>query len=128
MRHFNMAAILFLIIGMATASQAGMFFARVDSTEYGRAWDSALWDNAAGAAFGWRNAAGIPVMTDHNYAITYTRNSDGVIFACPGNGDPLITQAFIDLFISGYGFTSDDVFYREQGDTRGLTRVVPTIE
>jgi len=120
-----MIRLLLTILVTATVSHAGMLFMRVDSTDYGRAWDSALLDNAA------RDHLPQPQykdgITSNNYAVTYTHDS-GTVWACPGNGDHAITQAFVNLLISGYGFSADDVFYREQRDTHGLTHVHPPID
>ena len=121
-----MKRLLFILMLAASLSQAGMLFFRVDSTDYGRLLDSAFLDKAAGEILGFRNANGDPVMTDDNFAITYTDDS-GAVWACPGNGHASIGPEFVAALIERYGFTANDVFWRPPGQTQGLTLVVPEI-
>ncbi len=58
------------------------------------------------------------------YAIRYTNDDDGSVWACPGNGDKELTREIVEMIADDYSQTQMDVFYREQGDTVGLTRVV----
>jgi hypothetical protein len=98
----------------------GMLFFRVPGTDSTRQTYADRLDAAVSELIGW------PRIVDDCYSITYTDTS-GVEWACPGNGDKALTQEVVTEIAAMYASTNMDVFYRDQGNTKGLKLVVPEV-
>lgn len=98
----------------------GMLFFRVPSAESTRATYAARLNEACRELYG-----GDDLSIDL-YGITYT-DTAGTEWACPGNGDKALTRPVVDGIAAQFAATNMDIFYREQGQTDGLTRVVREI-
>ena len=97
----------------------GMLFFRVPAKSTRQKYADNL-DEAVQKLIGWERIA------DDCYHITYTDTS-GVEWACPGNGDHELTREVVTEIAAMYASTNMDVFYRDQGNTKGLTLVVPDV-
>jgi hypothetical protein len=95
----------------------GMLFFRVPAAESTRQTYADRLDEAVSELLGWT------LTVPGCYNKIYTDTS-GVEWACPGNGDKELTRGVVTEIAARYAATNMDVFYREQGNTAGLTLVI----
>jgi hypothetical protein len=96
-----------------------MLFVRVPAESTKETYTLRL-EDAVGDELGW------PTIGDYPWAIIY-EDDEGTQWACPGNGDKELTREVVERIAERYINTNMDIFYRDQGDIEGLTRIVEDV-